>query len=97
MYFKFAVIYTIEFQKRRPPPAHVLVLLQTNYMCVSPNDIYKIIYVDVPDKDKDPHLFKVVFSLVVHGPCDPQNKKSMCMQNGKNIFQKNVLILPLLM
>ncbi|XP_058784626.1 uncharacterized protein LOC131659455 [Vicia villosa] len=78
-----AVIYTIEFQKRGLPHAHILVFLQPSYRFVQPHEIDKIISVEIPDKDRDPELYKIVSSLMIHGPCDAQNRNSPCMQKGK--------------
>ncbi|XP_058733993.1 uncharacterized protein LOC131605682, partial [Vicia villosa] len=78
-----AVIYTIEFQKRGLLHAHILVFLHHEFRCVNPNDIDKIISAEIPDKEADIELFKIVSSLMIHGPCGAQNKKSPCMQNGK--------------
>jgi hypothetical protein len=67
----FAVVYTIEFQKRGLPHAHILVFLHTSYRFVHPHDIDRIISAEIPDKNKDPELFKIVTTLMIHGPCGP--------------------------
>jgi hypothetical protein len=75
----YAVIYTIEFQKRGLPHAHILVFLQPNFRYVNPGDIDKIISAEIPDKDKDPVLYNIVSSLMIHGPCGEQGFSSPCM------------------
>jgi hypothetical protein len=76
-------MYTIEFQKRGLPHAHILVFLQREFRIVHPHSIDKIISAELPDKNKDPELFEIVTSLMIHGPCGGQNKGSPCMQKGK--------------
>ncbi|CAH9141764.1 unnamed protein product [Cuscuta epithymum] len=78
-----AVIYTIEFQKRGLPHAHILIFLHPQYRYPHPDDIDKIISAELPDEESDPELLKIVSSLMVHGPCGVENKKAPCMQNGK--------------
>jgi len=78
-----AVIYTIEFQKRGLPHAHILVLLQPGHQYNNAGEIDKIISVEIPDKSKEPRLFDIVSSFMIHGPCGPQNLQSPCMMNGK--------------
>jgi len=46
------------------------------------NDIDKIIWVENPDENVDPLLFKIVKSLMIHGPCRFQYRISPCMNNG---------------
>lgn len=87
------MIYTIEFQKRGLPHAHILVFLQHQYRYPNPGDIDKIISAEIPDQRKDPQLFKCVLALMVHGPCGAQNRKYPCMQNGRctKFFPKKFL------
>lgn len=79
----FSVIYTIEFQKRGLPHAHILVFLRPEFRILHPNNIDKIISAEIPDKDQDPQLYSIVTSLMIHGPCGKQNNNSPCMLNGK--------------
>jgi len=60
-----------------------LVFLHSRYRCVSPKDIDKIICVEIPDKEKEPELFQIVSTLMIHGPCGPQNTSSPCMNKNK--------------
>ncbi|XP_045798031.1 uncharacterized protein LOC123892273 [Trifolium pratense] len=78
-----AVIYTIEFQKRGLPHAHILVFLYQSHRIVGPDGIDKIISAEIPDIHREPELFSVVSALMIHGPCGQQNKKSPCMQHGR--------------
>ncbi|MCH81881.1 helicase-like protein, partial [Trifolium medium] len=78
-----AVIYTIEFQKRGLPHAHILVFLHPAYRITHPNGIDKIISAEIPDKDQYPELFEIVSTLMIHGPCGGQDKQSPCMQKGR--------------
>ena len=77
------VIYTIEFEKRGLPHAHILVFLHPRFRDIQGRYIDKIISAEIPDKDKEPVLFDIVSSLMIHGPCGPQNTGSPCISNGK--------------
>ncbi|GAU27991.1 hypothetical protein TSUD_373870 [Trifolium subterraneum] len=77
------VIYTIEFQKLGLPHAHILVFLQAAYRISYPDSIDKIISSEIPDKNRDPELFQIVSTLMIHGPCSDQNKKSPCMSKNR--------------
>lgn len=87
----YAVVYTIEFQKRGLPHAHILIFLHPQYRYQYPADIDRIISAEIPDPLTDPGLFDIVSTLMIHGPCGVQNRNSVCMKNGKcsKHFPKN--------
>ncbi|XP_054795045.1 uncharacterized protein LOC129300500 [Prosopis cineraria] len=78
-----AEIYTVEFQKRGLPHAHILLFLQQNDKIKSPKEIDNIISSEIPDKDSSPLLYDLVGTYMMHGPCGHSNKKSPCMKDGK--------------
>ncbi|XP_025692541.1 uncharacterized protein [Arachis hypogaea] len=78
-----AVVYTIEFQKRGLPHAHILLFLHKDDKFPTAEDIDKIISAKIPDKELDPEYFEVVEKHMIHGPCGLARKDSPCMDNGK--------------
>jgi len=60
-----------------------LVFLQPGHRYNNAGEIDKIISAEIPDKLKEPRLFDIVSSLMIHGPCGPQNQQSPCMMNGR--------------
>ncbi|XP_073225646.1 uncharacterized protein [Cicer arietinum] len=77
------IMYTVEFQKRGLPHAHILVFLHSEDKIQIPSKIDVTISAEVPDKDIDPLTFSAVERFMIHGPCGILNKKSSCMVNGK--------------
>ena len=75
-------IYTIEFQKRGLPHAHVLFTLFNEDKLRNPVDIDSIISAVIPDRQLHPLLFQTVSSSMMHGPCGDLNPQSPCMVNG---------------
>jgi hypothetical protein len=76
------VVYTIEFQKRGLPHAHIIIWLKKD----GPLDAEKIdcyISAQLPDPVLDPIGYEAVSSFMVHGPCGPLNSSSICMIQGK--------------
>jgi hypothetical protein len=53
-FFFFAVLYTIEFQKRGQPHAHILIFLKDRNILHDPYVIDKFINAEIPDKEADP-------------------------------------------
>ncbi|KAG5098315.1 hypothetical protein JHK82_048169 [Glycine max] len=84
-------IYTIEWQKRGLPHAHILIFLHPTNKLPNPHDIDQMISAEIPDKQSQAQLFEIVSNHMMHGPCGFANKKSPCMVNGKCIrcFPKN--------
>ncbi|XP_031116687.1 uncharacterized protein LOC116020348 [Ipomoea triloba] len=78
-----AVIYTIEFQKRGLPHAHILLFLANNDRNAGCNFIDKMIAAEIPDKEVDQEYYKCVEEFMVHGPCRNVRKQSPCMVNGR--------------
>ncbi|XP_057456402.1 uncharacterized protein LOC130747469 [Lotus japonicus] len=78
-----AGMYTIEFQKRGLPHAHILLWLHPLDKLNTIEKIDSVICDELPDPVKYPKLFELVSSMMVHGPCGLSNKSSPCMKNGK--------------
>ncbi|XP_076908678.1 uncharacterized protein LOC143565661 [Bidens hawaiensis] len=78
-----AVIYTIEFQKRGLPHAHICIFMHPCSKIHNPQDVDKFITAEIPNKDSDPDLYKLVSDHMIHGPCGDANPKCTCMVNKK--------------
>jgi hypothetical protein len=65
-----AIVYTIEFQKRGLPHAHIIIWLKKE----RPWDAAMVdtfISAQLPDPATDPIGYEVVSNFMVHGPCGP--------------------------
>lgn len=78
-----AYVYTIEFQKRGLPHAHIIVILCDGYRIITPEDVDSIISTKWPDPVTQPKLFETISRCMVHGPCGSLNPNAPCMENGK--------------
>ncbi|XP_058755824.1 uncharacterized protein LOC131629044 [Vicia villosa] len=78
-----AYMYTIEFQKRGLPHAHILIFLHPQSKYPTPSDIDKIISAEIPDPTVHPNLYKLVKAHMMHGPCGLACVTSQCMKNGR--------------
>jgi len=94
----FAIMYTIEFQKRSLPHAHLLIFLHPSSKYPTPDDIDKVISTEIPCPINNPELHKCVQDHMIHGSCGISNKSLPCMKNGKcsrlfpKIFQRTTTI-----
>jgi len=66
-------MYSVEWQKRGLPHAHILLWLKNK---LSPNDIDKFICAEIPDPESDPKLYEIIKTSMIHGPCGFHNTKS---------------------
>nr|XP_043611506.1 uncharacterized protein LOC122583138 [Erigeron canadensis] len=78
-----AVVYTIEFQKRGLPHAHICLFLNEKDKLKDIDSIDHFISAEIPDENVDPDLYKIVSSLMVHGPCGETNMDAACMVDKK--------------
>jgi hypothetical protein len=78
-----AYIYTIEFQKRGLPHAHILLILAPEDKFNSTDDVDAVISAEIPDKETNPMLYETISRDMLHGPCDPTFKDTRCMEDGK--------------
>lgn len=80
-------LYTIEWQKRGLPHAHILVWLKDR---IRPEEIDQIISAEIPDPLIDQELFDIVTKHMIHGPCGAFNMTSPCMENVKKTSQSRI-------
>ncbi|XP_058783368.1 uncharacterized protein LOC131658046 [Vicia villosa] len=84
-----AYMYTIEFQKRGLPHAHILIFLHPSNKYPGPEDIDKIISAEVPDPETHPRLYKIVKSHMVHGPCGLKFQPTTIVdQDGYPVYRR---------
>lgn len=72
-------MYSVEWQKRGLPHAHILIWLEIK---ITAEQIDDVISAELPDKEDDPELFEIVKTHMVHGPCGAHNPQCPCMKNG---------------
>ncbi|XP_024311293.1 uncharacterized protein LOC112269257 [Brachypodium distachyon] len=84
-----AALYTVEFQKRGLPHAHMLVWLEggqrfsVEYVSdLPPSAIDAVISAELPDVFLDPLLYALVDEFMVHWPCGRMNARCPCMKDG---------------
>ncbi|XP_057415282.1 uncharacterized protein LOC130710142 [Lotus japonicus] len=78
-----AGMYTIEFQKRGLPHAHILLWLSPADKLKTTEMIDAVICAELPDPDLYPALFECVTNYMVHGPCGLSRRDSPCMKNDR--------------
>ncbi|XP_063942080.1 uncharacterized protein LOC108218842 isoform X3 [Daucus carota subsp. sativus] len=78
-----AVVYTIEFQKRGLPHAHIVLWLAGPDKLLTPEDIDQVISAELPDEQVDAAGYKAVSQFMMHGPCGAANPKCPCMSRGR--------------
>jgi len=84
-----AYFYTIEFQKRGLPHAHILAILKDKDKIRDPETIDKIISAELPDQNTQPKLFKAVVKHMIHRSCGRnQDKKSPCLNEKLECTKK---------
>ncbi|XP_076918409.1 uncharacterized protein LOC143578824 [Bidens hawaiensis] len=91
-----AVVYTIEFQKRGLPHAHICIFMHPCSKIHNPEDVDKFISAEIPNKDTDPDLYKLVSDHVIHGPCGDANPKCFPVykrrDNGQYVVKSDIMM-----
>jgi hypothetical protein len=78
-------IYSIEFQKRGLPHAHILVFLSELDKPHCPMDYDKFVCANVPDPDLEGDLYDLVAKHMLHGPCS----RERCLDERTGICKKS--------
>ena len=53
----------------------------------TPDDYDKVIFAEIPDKEKFPVLHDLVIKHMLHGPCDALNRRCAYMVDGEYRFR----------
>ncbi|XP_031112095.1 uncharacterized protein LOC116016070 [Ipomoea triloba] len=77
------VVYTIEFQKRGLPHAHILIFLERTTTLSTASCMDSFISAEIPDKEVDKEYYNAVEEFMIHGPCGLYKPNSPCMVNKK--------------
>ncbi|XP_022014702.1 uncharacterized protein LOC110914199 [Helianthus annuus] len=78
-----AAVYTIEFQKRGLPHAHLLLWLEHSAESRTPAGIDDLISAEIPSEIDDPSGYKAVTDYMLHGPCGNDARSAPCTTDGK--------------
>ena len=78
-----AHVYTIEFQKRGLPHAHILVIVCQSDKPREPSDYDKVVCAEIPDTIHNPRLHNIVKRCMIHSPCGSIRRNAPCMRDGK--------------
>lgn len=81
-----AFVYTIEFQKRGLPHAHILITLHQDDKFTSTEKIDRVVSAEIPDKNLNPTLHEIVTRCMMHGPCGESFPGAPCMADGEQFY-----------
>ncbi|POS82458.1 hypothetical protein EPUL_004987, partial [Erysiphe pulchra] len=73
--------YTIEYQKRSLPHAHILIFLRQEDVPCSAEQVDEFVCAQLPLVD--PELAAIVKNQLTHGPCGLDHPNAPCMRDGK--------------
>lgn len=76
-------MYTVEFQKRRLPHAHIIIFLHPTSKYPTTQDINNVISAKIPDETNQFELHNLIKTHMVHGPCGSANPSSTCTKSSQ--------------
>ena len=76
-------MYTVEFQKRGMPHAHILLWLSDSNKLENEKHKDEVISGELPHPDLYPKLSKAVKTNMIHGPCRVARFNAPCMKEGR--------------
>ncbi|MBW0478347.1 hypothetical protein O181_018062 [Austropuccinia psidii MF-1] len=71
-------VYTIEFQKRGLPHAHIIMILAESRIPKTVRDNDALVCAEIPDQEQENDLFSIVTKTMLHAPCQ---EGSCCWTN----------------
>ncbi|XP_076951018.1 uncharacterized protein LOC143624180 [Bidens hawaiensis] len=80
-----AAVYTIEFQKRGLPHAHIYLFIAPENKIHNPSHIDNFISSEIPDKVTEPDLYQLVSDHMLYGPCGEANPS---YSNGFPLYKR---------
>ncbi|GJT22006.1 hypothetical protein Tco_0891943 [Tanacetum coccineum] len=80
------VLYTVEFQKHGRPHCHTLLWVDSASKIQSPEDVDRFISAKLPDLNVDPHRYKIVLEMMIHGPCGAANLSAPCQKTRYALY-----------
>ncbi|KAL8470655.1 hypothetical protein ACS0TY_033278 [Phlomoides rotata] len=72
-----------KFQKRGLPHAHILLFLSCENKIPNPDDVDRIIFTEIPNKDTHSKLHDLASNYMINGPCGVLNYRSACMEKNR--------------
>ncbi len=93
-----AGIYVIEFQKRGPPHAHILIFFIENYKPHTVEDVDRMINAELSNSEINKLAHETVARSMMHGPCGaafpkcPMHGKKKCKKKYPRKFQSNTMM-----
>ncbi|OBZ80660.1 hypothetical protein A0J61_11291, partial [Choanephora cucurbitarum] len=79
-----ARVFDLKVKNVGLPHLHLLLFLDSSHAIHSADEIDRTISAEIPSKESDPELYKIVTKNMVHGPCGNLNTKSPCMVKDAN-------------
>ena len=75
------------------PHSHICFFLHKDDKIPNVEQIDRYVAAEIPDKNEDPELYKLVGDFMMHGPCGADDPDQACMvdMNVQKSFQRDLL------